>query len=62
MVDAGLVTVHPTRPAEVGVGVGELANGRGWTPDASASAVGGARRGMDTSTMAALGGAVGPSR
>ena len=66
MVDAGLVTVHPTRPAGVpgamGLGTTELANGRGSTLDASALAAAGAQQSMGSSTMAGLGGAFGPSR
>jgi hypothetical protein len=66
MVDAGLVTVHPTRPAEVtegvGLGAGELANGHGSTPDANALAAAGAQQGVGSSTMAGRGSGFGPSR
>jgi hypothetical protein len=62
LVDAGLVTVHPTRPAEVTEGAAELANGRRRTPDGSESAAAGAHQGAGSSTVAGLGSALGPSR
>jgi hypothetical protein len=66
MVDAGLVTVHPTRLAEVtvvvGLGTGELANEPGRNADAGSSAVDGDRDGMGAPRMARQGSAFARSR
>jgi hypothetical protein len=62
MVDAALVAVHLSRPAEVTAGAGELANGRRRAPEATALAAAGAQQGMASSTVAGLGNAFGPSR
>jgi hypothetical protein len=66
MVDAGLVTVHSTPPAEVTeervLGPLDLANAGGAIPDESVSAAAGARHRMGASTMAGRASAFGPSR